>query len=114
MQIEILSADGEFFSGRVPGPITEIFSSAKPIEHDGVDVFSKKLIVDLSGADAIDSTGIGWMIGCHRRASARGGAIVFHSPEPSVQRTLRLMRLSQVLHISESEKAAKKLVQELG
>jgi anti-anti-sigma regulatory factor len=113
MHAEILSVDGGFYSGRVTGPITEVFSSASPIEHDGVDVLSKKLILDLSGADAIDSTGVGWIIGCHKRASKRGGTIVFHSPEPLVQRAFDLMRISQTVHISANLNAAKKLVKRL-
>ena len=48
MRVEILSVDGGFYSGRVTGPITEVFNSASQIEHDCVDVLSKKLILDLS------------------------------------------------------------------
>jgi len=57
------------------------------------------LIIDLSGVGFIDSTGIGVIVGAHRRATTNGGsltAVVTTSPVRRVLRTTGLLKAWRV------------------
>jgi anti-anti-sigma factor len=56
-----------------------------------------KVVVDLSNADAIDSSGIGALIASLKAARAAGGDLRISAPNEQVKSVLRLTNLSRVL-----------------
>jgi anti-sigma B factor antagonist len=56
-----------------------------------------KLLVDLSNADAVDSSGIGALIASLKAARAAGGDLRITAPNDQVTSVLRLTNLSRVL-----------------
>jgi anti-sigma B factor antagonist len=64
------------------------------------------VIVDLDGVDFMDSTGLGLLIGAHRRAVLAGGVLRIVCSRPEILRTLRISGLDQVLVVERSLAAA--------
>lgn len=65
----------------------------------GVVESRRKVVLDLSRISFIDSSGIGALLSCVRRAEATGGEIKLCSLTPSVRATLQLVRLHRVIQI---------------
>ncbi len=56
-----------------------------------------ELVVDLSAVTALDATGLGVLVGAHRRAQRAGRLLVLRDVPPVVARLLLLTRLDRVL-----------------
>lgn len=64
------------------------------------------LIVDLSGTDVIDPTGIGVLVGSLKRATSHGGWVRLAGPSEKVARHLRIVGLHKVFVIADTVEAA--------
>ncbi|HET6909404.1 MAG TPA: STAS domain-containing protein [Mycobacteriales bacterium] len=60
---------------------------------DGVD----DVVVDMSGVELMDATGLGVLVGCHRRAERAGRRLVLHNVPDRIERLLLATRLHRVL-----------------
>lgn len=65
-----------------------------------------ELVLDLAGLAAIDATGLGVLVGAHRRAGRAGRVLVLRDVQPAVRRLLFLTRLDRVLRIAGSAQVA--------
>lgn len=57
------------------------------------------LPVDLSGVELLDATGLGVLVGAHRRARLAGRELVLLGARPRVARLLSLTRLDKVIRV---------------
>lgn len=64
-----------------------------------VDSGSGDLVVDLSGVELVDFTGLGVLVGADRRAKSAGRRLVLRGAEPRVLRILRRTGLHRVLSL---------------
>lgn len=64
---------------------------------DAVDAGHGELVLDLAGLEAVDPTGLGVLVGAHRRAGRGGRTLVLRDTPPAVARLLRRTRLDRVL-----------------
>lgn len=55
------------------------------------------LILDLAALDGLDPTGLGVLVGAHRRAGRSGRTLVLQDVPPGIGRLLRRTRLDRVL-----------------
>lgn len=62
-----------------------------------VDGGSGELVLDVAALDAVDATGLGVLVGAHRRAGRAGRVLVLQDVGPSLARVLHLTRLDRVL-----------------
>jgi len=111
MKLTLASDEGGVVSITVAGSVTQndLDPGRDVLKHtSGDDVYFKTLLMDLSGADFLDSSGVGWLLTCHKRFEERGGRLVLHSVPPTVGNVLRVLRMERVLRIAENEKAARK------
>lgn len=76
----------------------------------GADCYSRPVLLDLNYVDFIDSSGIGWLLGAHRRFRGAGGSLVLHSIPPVVQHTLKVLRMESVFRLAKDESEARSLV----
>jgi anti-anti-sigma factor len=67
---------------------------------DAVEAGCGDLVIDLASLDAVDATGLGVLVGAHRRAGRAGRTLVLRDVPAPVGRLLFLTRLDRVLHIS--------------
>ena len=69
---------------------------------DAVEAGTGDLVLDVGGLRAVDATGLGVLVGAHRRAARAGRVLVLRDVPPAVGRLLFLTRLDRVLHTSSS------------
>jgi anti-sigma B factor antagonist len=74
--------------------------------HAAIDAGEGDLIVDASGVDLVDATGLGVLLGAHRRAAKAGRRIVLRDSSPRLVRMLRLARLHRVFDIPSPRQAS--------
>ncbi|GLW05097.1 anti-sigma factor antagonist [Microtetraspora sp. NBRC 13810] len=77
----------------------------RPHLHRAVDAGHGDLVVDLAGLETIDATGLGVLVGTHRRAGAAGRRLVLRHVPPRIMRVLAVTRLNRVLVVEPSEAA---------
>ena len=112
MQLNLISPRGED-PARVAakGRITamDLASTGRnPIaELLGAGWSSKRLMVDLSNTDYIDSSAIGWLIQTNGEFKRNGGAMVLHSIPPMVKQVLGLLKIGSLIPLKDNEAAAR-------
>jgi anti-anti-sigma regulatory factor len=115
MKLSLLSEEGGLARVQCEGPITmtQVQEGVGPLERLlGTEPFRRKVLFDLVKTNFIDSSGVSWMLVCHKTFSKGGGRIVFHSAPPLVQQTLTLLRMNLVLHLAADEAAARAVAEE--
>jgi anti-anti-sigma factor len=55
------------------------------------------VVLDLSGVDVMDATGLGMIVAAHRRALRSGRRLVLRGVEPGLARLFAIARLGRVL-----------------
>lgn len=73
---------------------------------DAVDRGEGELVVHLSGLEAVDATGLGVLVGAHRRAQRAGRTLVLLDVPAQVDRLLLVTRLNRILLTRRSAEAA--------
>ncbi|GAA1635400.1 STAS domain-containing protein [Nonomuraea fuscirosea] len=67
--------------------------------HEALDSGEGDLILDLSKLEMIDATGLGVLVGAHRRALSVQRRLVLRGVPPRIMRILAVTRLNRVLHV---------------
>ena len=66
-----------------------------------------RLVVDLCGIELLDATGLGVLVGAHRRARLTGRELVLRGAPVRVVRLLRLARLDRVITLEPAPRLAR-------
>jgi anti-sigma B factor antagonist len=61
-----------------------------------------RLIVDLSGVDFCDSTGVNVLLAAHRQAREKGGDLELAAPRPAVRKILQVTGLETVFTVTDN------------
>jgi anti-sigma B factor antagonist len=72
---------------------------AREALHEALAGGDGRLVVDLSGVELLDATGLGVLVGAHRRARLQGRELVLRDAGPRVARLLSLTRLDRVIAV---------------
>ncbi len=81
-------------------------ADARLVLADQVDRWTGELVLDLTRIAAVDATGLGVLVGAHRRAGRAGRVLVLQDVPAPVARLLARTRLDRVLHSRRSSAAA--------
>lgn len=73
---------------------------------EAVDAGHGDLVLDLAALEAVDATGLGVLVGAHRRAQRMGRTLVLTDVPEQVGRLLGLTRLDRILTTRRSEECA--------
>ena len=65
--------------------------------HHALDSGTGDLVVDVSGVELVDATGLGVIVSAHRRADRLGRRLVLQRVPPRIDRLLTATRLNRVL-----------------
>lgn len=65
--------------------------------EEATSAVSTRLIVDVSGATFVDSTGMAVFLMAHKRLRGQGAELVLRDPTPAVRRVLQVAGLDRVL-----------------
>jgi anti-sigma B factor antagonist len=68
---------------------------------EAIDAGATELIVDLTGVDFMDSTGLGVLIGVNKRLGQVGGAMAIVAPDETIRRTFEISGLDSAFDIYE-------------
>ncbi|MEU8224016.1 STAS domain-containing protein [Kribbella sp. NPDC048915] len=66
----------------------------------------RPVVLDLSGVDFMDSSGLGVLVGAHKEAGNRGGALILAAPSPRVQKIFKVTRLHKVFSVHDTPEDA--------
>ncbi|TNM34609.1 STAS domain-containing protein [Streptomyces sedi] len=75
-------------------------ADARVALHHAVDSGEGDLVLDIAGLNAWDATGLGVIMGVHRRAGRAGRRLVLRDVPPRMWRVLVAARLHRVLTIA--------------
>ena len=78
--------------------------------HD--TTYKARVLLNLEDVEFVDSSGISWLLTCHKRFRESGGKLVIHSCAPAVLKILRVLRMDQVFNIASSPEEAKQMLSE--
>jgi len=109
VKLAVISDEGDVLSLRASGRITESDVAAHPDplrDLLGEEGFARQVVLSLEGVDSIDSSGIGWLVACHKSFRQAQGKLVVHSIDPGVMDLLKILKFHQVLHLAKDERAA--------
>ena len=74
--------------------------------QDQLDKGNTSVVLNLQGVDYIDSAGLGELVACKKRATAKGGDVKLVMPSESVYKVLSIVSLHLVFEIFDSEAKA--------
>jgi anti-anti-sigma factor len=108
MKLTLGTDDGQTVRVAISGEITQ--KTISPLEEPlsellGKDCYSRQVLLDMSDAPYLDSSGIGWLLKCHKHFRQTGGKLLLHSPQPLVANTFRVLNLEKVFHFNQPEAA---------
>jgi anti-anti-sigma factor len=97
--------DGSFvaLSGRLALRAAAV---VRPAHADAVDRGAGELVLDLALLESVDATGLGVLVGAHRRAQRAVRTLVLADVPEGVSRLLLLTRLDKILQTRRSEECA--------
>ncbi len=70
--------------------------------HAAIEGGAGDLNVSLADVEMVDATGLGMLVGAHRRARAAGRRLVLRELPPRISRVLATTRLYHILHVAPS------------
>ncbi len=112
LRLTLVADDGDVLRLRCEGDIhwNAFVAGNDPLANFlGPECYGRKILVNLEKTRSLDSSGVGWLIACHKRCAANRGRWVLHSLPPWVKHMLQLLRLESVLNLAEDEVAASRL-----
>ena len=91
-------------------------AKASPLEDPlvkllGSEVYTRRVLLDLNRVEVLDSSGIGWLLTCHKRFREGGGALVLHSPSPIARNVIRVLNMHALFNVAGSGAEALRLLE---
>jgi anti-anti-sigma factor len=108
MKLIVDSDNGNSVLLRVEGRVSQrdVEASDPIVDTVGEDVYSRRLVMDLSEVASLDSSGVNWLLVAQKRMHEQGGKLVLHSLSPIANNVLKVLNLHTVFQIADSEAAA--------
>lgn len=113
MQLTTVSDDGAVLRVKVKGQVTqnELSSSQDPLKALLGGDYTRRVLMDLSEANFLDSSGVGWLLSAHQQFRASGGVMALHSIHANSRKVLKVLKMELVLHLFDNEASALEFVQ---
>lgn len=114
MELTVRDQDQEVVKIDIVGGITQkqLNQSDELLPQQvGQNVYSRKVIFNLAKNDFVDSSGITWLLICHKRCIENGGRMVLHSIPQLVMNVLKILRMDTVFGVADDEADAMRKLQ---
>ena len=98
MKVSIHSDDGQAVRAYVAGKITQqdVSPFTEPLgEALGTGGYKRHVLLNMEDVEMLDSSGVGWLLTCHKRFRETGGTLVLHSYPPVVANVLRVLNIHE-------------------
>jgi anti-anti-sigma factor len=111
MKLRLVEDEGDLVRVACEGQISQIVSQGnEPLGNLlGASGFTRKVLLSLEKTTFINSSGISWLLICHKYFSQSGGQLVVHSVPPLVNQVLQFVRLPSIMNFASDEDAARAL-----
>jgi|GEM_PF-1605522 len=110
MEISQLGSDERVLEFALAGDIIQHYVNPSITsqfnELNGASVFDRCVLFDVSDVTFLDSNGIGWFVAVDSQFRKGGGKLILHSPSPVLQRIFAMMKMTTVITVATSRKAA--------
>ena len=110
MNLHMLPDLAGFIRVACEGNITQekLSRDADPLQAaaGGPQVYGRTVLLNLEGADYIDSSGISWLLVCHKRCVQLGGRLITHSVPPAVMKMLEIVQMPKIMAFAADEAEA--------
>ena len=73
----------------------------------GPQVYSRKLLLNMEKTNFLDTSGIGWLISCHKQCQQAGGILVLYAIPTRARYILQLLHMDHLLHLAPDLEAAR-------
>jgi anti-sigma B factor antagonist len=90
----VLSLAGEIDIQSAPGLVSRL----EELDSEG----ARRVVVDLSAVDFLDSSALGALIAAHRSISGAGRSLCVACPKPHISKIFRITRVSDVIDLYDS------------
>jgi anti-anti-sigma regulatory factor len=110
MELTLQPSDDDLVRVVCAGQVMQYLIPAGPHPLEkliGPDAFKRRILFSLDRTTFIDTSGIAWLLSCHKRCNQAGGRIVYHSAPPLIDDTLKVLRMDRVLFLADNEAAAR-------
>ena len=111
MKLSIISRDKDYVHVQCEGKISqdEFTGEREPLGEllAPLAISREKILLDLERTTFIDSSGIGWLLQCHKHLREDGGELVIHSVPPLIQQVLELVKLPKIIHVAADAASAR-------
>src|SRR5262245_8027638 len=114
LKLTVVSDDGVVVEIRGEGEFSQVRTeiNVNPFEQLlGAEAFRRKVMVNLEAVDYLDSSGIGWLVVCHKNFRQHGGRLVLYNLPPRILQILQFCRMELLLHLAADPAAARKLAE---
>ena len=115
MQLSIESEDGNVAQVAAKGRVTQtsLSGAGNPLlDLLGAGAFSKTVLLNLTGAEFIDSSGVSWLLSCHKECKKAGGKLILHSIPQIVTNVLKVLNMQLVLNLADNAQQAQTMAEE--
>ena len=104
MKLSIAQSEGDEVRVALAGRVTqrELNPLQDPlIELLGPGGYGKIVRLDLSEANYLDSSGVGWLLSCQKRMKQAGGRLLIERPHPIVVNVIRVLKLEKIFELAD-------------
>ena len=115
MKLTVVADEGDVLRLSATGSVSRDDSAplADPMRDVlGARGYSRHVVFDMGGVDFIDSSGVSWLLVCHKRFREAGHKMVLHSLQPMVHNVVKMLRLDLVFDLADHESAALEMLRE--
>jgi anti-anti-sigma factor len=113
MRLKIVKDDGTLLHVACEGEISWEQGGAPAadplLQLLGPEGCRRKVLLDLEKTTYINSSGLSWLLVCHRHFQKDGGILVIHSVAPIVKQVIDFVNLHTILHFAPDEPSARAL-----
>jgi anti-sigma B factor antagonist len=98
MKLAIVKDDSQSVRVAVAGKVTQhnLSPFQEPlVELLGPGIYSRHVTLDMSETMYLDSSGVGWLLMCHKRMRESGGKLTLENTPSIVANLLRLLKLAK-------------------
>ncbi len=109
MNVSIESSENGVVRATVAGKInqSQVSPFVEPLGNAvGPDAYSERVLLRMSDVESLDSSGVSWLLSCHKRFREGGGQLVLHSLSDIALNVIKVLNLQAVFKIAGNEEAA--------
>ncbi len=115
MKVSIQSEDNGVVILTVAGRVTQDQLSKTPDPLGdilGSDAFNKRVAIDLSETEFLDSSGVSWLLVSHKKYEENGGRMVLFGVPQIVMNVIKVLRMQLVFNLADNQGDALRILQE--